>query len=192
LKSTPPTYCLHPKNAKSRRRDVVPFVFPELVESLNRWRKVLASELGRSPKASERVLRVARHLPGDQFRKDCEYAGIEQTNERGERLDFYAATRHTFCTMLARLRLSVHRQKKLMGHTDIKTTEKYTHIEVEDLVVEPGLLPSFGPLPLTQGNRANSGMRFSAGGGKSVQLSRSEGGQEQGVEHSRKCWRSKG
>ncbi|MCZ7645818.1 MAG: tyrosine-type recombinase/integrase [Planctomycetota bacterium] len=149
LDASPPTCALRPENTKARRQDLVPIVFDELVQALRQWKALCTKQLGRAPSDAERVVHVPRHLPGDQFSKDCVYANIARENERGEKLDFYAATRHTYCTMLGRLRLSPHRLQRLMRHTDLKTTSKYLHLELEDMVIEPGLLPTINPQPPT-------------------------------------------
>ena len=120
------------KNAKSKRKDTVP-ISSVLVETLKEWREHRTKEFGRAPLESERVVRVPRHI-NEQLRKDCAFANIPTKNGRNETLDFYAATRHTFCTNLARAKMSPHTQRQLMRHTDLKVTQVYTHLEMSDLV----------------------------------------------------------
>jgi len=61
--------------------------------------------------------------------------------DNGAVLDLYAATRHTFCTLLALAEVAPHRQRLLMRHADIGTTMKYTHLQVIDLVEGIEALP---------------------------------------------------
>ncbi|MGD0090056.1 MAG: hypothetical protein ABSE73_09055 [Planctomycetota bacterium] len=73
--------------------------------------EALGMRLGRPLLDSEQVVHVPRHI-NEQLRKDCAYAGIRTENNRGEKLDFYAATRHTFCTLLGRNpKVPVHTQR---------------------------------------------------------------------------------
>ncbi len=134
------TCTISAKHAKSRREDTVP-INSGLVAALLEWRRIRTKELGRAPKATERVVPVSRHLPYEQFRKDRAYAGIPRRNENGDILDFYAATRHTFCTLLGRQDISPHKMRLLMRHRDLRTTLRYTHLETEDLVVASESLP---------------------------------------------------
>ena len=137
-----PEYTIKPENAKSRREDNIP-INSGLVLALKTWRKLRTKELGRKPRADDRVVRVPRHLGNDQFRKDCAYAGILTKNEEGKILDFYAATRHTFCTLVARENISALKQKQLMRHSSLRMTILYPHLEKKDLVEGCERLPDF-------------------------------------------------
>ena len=137
-----PECVIEAKHAKSKREDTIP-INSGLVTTLKAWRKLRTKELGRRPKANERVVRVPRHLGNDQFRKDCAYAEIPTKNERGHILDLYAATRHTFCTLLGQEIMPPHKQRLLMRHRHLATTERYTHFGTQDLVEGCERLPDF-------------------------------------------------
>ena len=160
LDKTPPTCTIHGKYAKSRRTDTVP-LNSALAASLREWRDLRRQELGRSPKPSELVFHVPRHIL-DYFKKDCEFAGIPLTYDNGAVLDLYGGTRHTFCTLLANVGVPAQKQRLLMRHTDLRTTLQYTHLQVIDLVDSVELLPETG-----SGDRPNcaeymrNGTRFS-------------------------------
>jgi hypothetical protein len=79
-------------------------------------------------------VKVPRHLTDEQFRKDCAFAGIPLRDDTGAVLDLYAATRHTFCTLLGKAGVAPHRQRLLARHADLATTLRYTHLQVIDLV----------------------------------------------------------
>ena len=140
LEGQPPTITVEAKYAKSRREDTVP-LNGQLVAALRRWRWHQTERVAREPAASENVVCVPRHLSDEQFPKDCEFAGIATEDEKGRVLDLYAATRHTFCTLLAAAGTSPHRQRLLMRHVDLATTLKYTHLQVIDLVEGIEALP---------------------------------------------------
>lgn len=48
-------------------------------------------------------------------------------------LRLYDATRHSFASQLANMGSSLYKVSKLMGHTNIKTTERYAHLHIESL-----------------------------------------------------------
>ncbi|MCK4373714.1 MAG: tyrosine-type recombinase/integrase, partial [Candidatus Brocadiae bacterium] len=108
LAGSPPTCTVKARHAKSRRRDTIP-LHSGPAAALRRWQDLRRRELGRPPLALEKVVRVPRHLSDEQFRKDCEVAGIALEDETGAVLDLYAATRHTFCTLLAQAGVAPHR-----------------------------------------------------------------------------------
>ncbi len=140
LDSDPPTLTVEARYAKSRRRDTVP-LNSGLAAALRDWREERTSDLGRPPKGDERVVKVPRHLTDEQFRKDCAFAGIPLRDDTGAVLDLYAATRHTFCTLLGKAGIAPHRQRLLARHADLSTTLKYTHFQVIDLVEGIEALP---------------------------------------------------
>jgi hypothetical protein len=86
-------------------------------------------------------VKVPRHLTDEQFRKDCAFAGIPLRDDTGAVLDLYAATRHTFCTLLGKAGVAPHRQRLLARHADLATTLRYTHLQVIDLVEGIEALP---------------------------------------------------
>jgi len=143
LDSDPPTVTVEAKYAKSRRRDTIP-LNSGLVAALRKWRRSQENELGRPPELDEVVVKVPRHLTDEQFRKDCAYAGIPLRDKTGKVLDLYAATRHTFCTLLGKAGIAPHRQRLLARHADLSTTLKYTHLQVIDLVEGIEALPDLG------------------------------------------------
>ena len=60
--------------------------------------------------------------------------GLEAiANPTRHSLRCYAATRHTFCTMLGRAGMTPHERRMLMRHTDLQTTLRYTHLQLVDL-----------------------------------------------------------
>jgi integrase len=120
------------EHAKSRRKDTVP-VCPELVRTLDSWRELCTAQNGSAPQSFDRVVRVPRHL-GEQFRKDCDFVGIRRPEDKKYVLDFYAGTRHSFCTMLGRANVPPHVQRMLMRHKDLATTMIYTHLDTDDLL----------------------------------------------------------
>ena len=140
LDSDPPTLTFEAKYAKSRRRDTVP-LNSRLAAALRKWRRQRTRELGRPPEGSERVVKVPRHLTDEQFRRDCEFAGIPLRDDTGAVLDLYAAPRHTFCTLLGKAAVAPHRQRLLARHADLATTLRYTHLQVVDVVEGIEALP---------------------------------------------------
>jgi len=140
LDSDPPRLTVDARYAKSRRRDTVP-VNSGLAAALRGWRAAQARELGRPPRGNERVVKVPRHLTDEQFRKDCAFADIPLRDDTGAVLDLYAATRHTFCTLLGKAGVPPHQQRLLARHADLSTTLKYTHFQVIDLVEGIEALP---------------------------------------------------
>jgi integrase len=132
LKSHIPTCTIRAENAKSRREDTVP-INKGLVATLQEWHQFRTKELGRAPMPSELVVHFPRHLRDEQFAKDCEYAGIVMKNDLGEKLDLYAATRHTFCTIMGRQDISAFKMQQLMRHRSLSMTLIYTHLGIEDI-----------------------------------------------------------
>jgi len=168
LDSDPPTVTVEAKYAKSRRRDTVP-LNSGLAAALRKWRRGREKQLGRPLELNERVVKVPRHLTDEQFRKDCEFAGIPLRDETGAVLDLYAATRHTFCTLLGKAGIAPHRQRLLARHADLSTTLKYTHLQVIDLVQGIEALPDLrGEAEVERAdymrNAGCSGLQFGARG----------------------------
>lgn len=49
----------------------------------------------------------------------------------GEEISLYQATRHSVASMAASSGVSIHIIKEVMGHTDIRTTLRYAHVDVQ-------------------------------------------------------------
>ena len=130
------------RNAKSKRTDTVP-LFPEVAGALRNWKAFREGEHGRAVSDDEAVVRVPRHI-NEQFNKDCAYASIPIKRSGGRTLDLYGATRHTFCTLLARSGIPIQAQQRFMRHTDIRMTMRYTHLNDDDLA-RAAALGAVGP-----------------------------------------------
>jgi integrase/recombinase XerC len=146
--------------AKSRRKDTVP-ISPGLLAALEIWHGVLSGQSKTNLGSGDLVVKVPRHI-NEQFRKDCEFADIPTTNGNGHVLDLYAATRHTFCTLLGRASVAPHVQRMLMRHRDLGTTLKYTHLDTVDLVPGVNALPTFSSIPKAHVNHMLTGGRILA------------------------------
>lgn len=58
--------------------------------------------------------------------------------------------RHTFATHALRARPNIRAVQELLGHAWVTTTQRYTHLEVEDLQAQVAELPANGflqPVP---------------------------------------------
>ncbi|MCS7281588.1 MAG: site-specific integrase [Desulfobacterota bacterium] len=53
-----------------------------------------------------------------------------------EKLRLYDATRHSFASNLLNHGVSIAKISKLLGHTNIKTTERYAHVDINSLKVD--------------------------------------------------------
>lgn len=118
-------------NAKARREDVLP----------------LRSDVLRLLRAYDRTL-PKRSRPGrffvdargrtivpsaKSFKKDLEFAGISERNDRGEVLDFHGL-RTTFVTNLVNQNIHPRKAQALARHAKLETTMKYyARVETEDL-----------------------------------------------------------
>jgi integrase len=51
----------------------------------------------------------------------------------GSPVTFHEATRHSFCTQIARSGAHPEQMRRLMRHSDIRTTMRYTHMDLTDL-----------------------------------------------------------
>lgn len=68
---------------------------------------------------------------GDGYKPQTIYK-IWRTADIG--ITFHEAGRHSFCTHMARTGASIEQQRRLMRHSDIRTTSRYTHLDTSDLI----------------------------------------------------------
>ena len=54
----------------------------------------------------------------------------EATKAVGVDIELYQATRHSVASMAASIGVSIAIIKEVLGHTDIRTTQKYSHVNV--------------------------------------------------------------
>jgi integrase len=76
------------------------------------------------------------HRTGRHFNKNTlsnEWSRIRTALELDKSLRLYDATRHSFASQLINLGTSIYKVSKLLGHSSVKMTEKYTHSSVEYL-----------------------------------------------------------
>ena len=57
-------------------------------------------------------------------------AGLDKT------IRLYDATRHSFASQLTNSGVSLLRVSRLLGHSDTRTTEKYSHSDLEELKID--------------------------------------------------------
>lgn len=75
---------------------------------------------------NERGKPHSEHHMTRQWNRACEKAGIEGLN-------LYSGTRHSLASQAVNRGVSLYVVSKFLGHTNIKTTMKYAHLEVEPL-----------------------------------------------------------
>jgi site-specific recombinase XerD len=71
-----------------------------------------------------------RNYRTEAFARACDRAGLntpQRIAETGSRVSFHTL-RHTFASRLALAGVSLYKISKLLGHTDISTTQKYAHL----------------------------------------------------------------
>lgn len=61
---------------------------------------------------------------------------VRKTLNLPQSLRLYDATRHSFASQLLNVGVSIAKISKLLGHTNIHTTEKYAHVNLKDLQVD--------------------------------------------------------
>ncbi len=110
--------------------DTVP-ICGELAEALRARRRLQQEGLGHDVDGKATVFRMALH-PERAFQRDAEYASIETKDTGVGAVDLYAATRHTFCTILGRSSMAPHAQRLLMRHTELRMTQRYTRLVIGD------------------------------------------------------------
>jgi len=66
------------------------------------------------------------------FRSACERAGIDDLRMHD--------LRHTYATRLVRNGVSLYKVGRLLGHRDVRMTQRYAHLKVEDLAAEVAVL----------------------------------------------------
>jgi integrase/recombinase XerD len=121
LDSDPPAIVCRAASAKNRRerRNVISREFGEL---LRPWLE------GKAPGA--RVFSVT-DKPHLAWHRDLEAAGIPCELD-GRYLDLYSL-RHFFATSTLRAAGNIEATRRLMGHADIRTTQRYMHTVAADL-----------------------------------------------------------
>jgi len=70
--------------------------------------------------------------PHGAFRSACERAGIEDLRIHD--------LRHTYATRLVQRGVSLYKVGKLLGHRDVRMTQRYAHLNVEDLAADVEVL----------------------------------------------------
>ena len=87
---------------------------------------------------SETGKKRSRHNVSSAFKKACKRAGIE---------DFrFHDLRHDFGSNLVQRGISIYSVKELMGHKDVRTTQRYAHLSPDKLKVDIAVLDK----PMTQ------------------------------------------
>ena len=64
------------------------------------------------------------------------WAKVREAANIGKELRLYDASRHSYASQLVNSGVSLFKVSKLLGHTTIKTSEKYSHAELNSLRVE--------------------------------------------------------
>lgn len=73
---------------------------------------------------------------------DLERVGIPYSTQEGD-ADFHAAGRHTYITHLVKSGASLAITKRLARHSDVKTTLRYTHLDLDDQAEALKFLPLY-------------------------------------------------
>jgi integrase len=61
---------------------------------------------------------------------------VRKVLKLGNDLRLYDASRHSYASNLVNSGVSLFKVSKLLGHTSMKTTEKYAHADLEHLRIE--------------------------------------------------------
>ena len=70
--------------------------------------------------------KTGRHFSTESIRKTWR-------NYSGSEVDYYSASRHSFCTQVVETGVNALQAQELMRHSDIRTTQKYFHASVNKL-----------------------------------------------------------
>jgi integrase/recombinase XerD len=111
----------------------------EVFEALDAWIKL------NNLKPKDKLFNISYQALYKRLKKLAVKAGIDPAKIRPHIL------RHTFATMALRKGLSLPSLQRLLGHSDIRTTQVYLHMTIEDVKREyeekMGGLPSFKQCP---------------------------------------------
>jgi integrase len=106
---------------KSKRQRVIP-INKNLLEIITRIQRMNNN----SPTQKYVFQRRNGNYVARQFKKAARLAGLD------ERLHFHCL-RHSFASNLIRVGVNPVHVKQLMGHSNLATTLKYTHVDIDDL-----------------------------------------------------------
>lgn len=111
---------IYGKGAKER---IIPIYYPSLIESLKSYSDIFSEELDASEYffISKRKSRLSSQSVRNMIKKYCDLANIDLTITPH-------MFRHTFATMLLDQDVDIRHIQILLGHTNIVTTQIYTHV----------------------------------------------------------------
>lgn len=115
---------------KSKRERIIPMneiVYQELVKLKPKVTNI--SDAGKDEYVLYRIkgVKLLVDFVSKKFKRACRMAKVNE----GIHLH---SLRHGFASQLVKKRVSLYVVKELLGHSNIKTTEIYSHLETEDLV----------------------------------------------------------
>lgn len=96
----------------------------EVFEALEAWIKI------NGLKAKDRIFQLSYPALYKKLKRLAKRAGLDPSRVRPHVL------RHTFATMAIRRGLSLPSLQRLLGHSDIRTTQVYLHMTIEDIKQE--------------------------------------------------------
>lgn len=141
LDSQQPTVTVHGQTAKNRKTEVLP-LHPSLTPLVKKY--------------LEGMEKTELLFPGGwhghaarMIRRDLTAAGEPWKDATGLFYDFHAL-RHTYCTALGRSNAPLADQKKLMRHSDVRLTMRYSHSTLTDQAKALAALPELPAPPATK------------------------------------------
>lgn len=145
---------------KGSRLRKVPVV-PELAQALREWKRMWPQQSGTGRLPTNEDLIFPVDGSGGRMRsKDSDYDIIEDIREATGREDVIMHDlRHTAATRMAQAGVNIFVIQKALGHSSIKTTEKYIHTEDDMMAREMAKLSGKPAKVLPMKGRTKGGQR---------------------------------